>query len=57
MGLDCIIYLVLTVAIPFKLTYSALKEDKKEEQLALWSHYWGFYVLLSLLQCFLTFLS
>jgi hypothetical protein len=57
MGLDCLIYFALTAVIPFKLTYSALKDDQKDNKLALYSHYWAFYVVLALLQCLLTFLS
>lgn len=49
MQLDCLIYGVLTVAIPVKLTLAALKENKNEEKMSLWAHYWAFFFLLKTL--------
>lgn len=57
MHLDCLVYFALTTLIPLKLTYSALKEPKTEDKMALWSNYWAFFVFLGLLQCLLPFLS
>jgi hypothetical protein len=57
MGIDCLIYFVLTVVIPAKLTHAALKEGNKEDKLLLWGHYWALYFALSVLRCYIGFLN
>ena len=47
--IDDIIYLLLTVLIPLKQTYDALK-FKYQEGLKLWSVYWGIFFTLKSIQ-------
>jgi len=55
--LDCLIYAVLTLVIPAKLTYHSLKSEQHQQHLSLWGHYWAFYFLFCTLQCWMPFLT
>ena len=57
MSIECLIFTILTVYIPAKLTYRAFKDGHKEESIKLWSHYWGFFFFFKILTCYITFLN
>ena len=54
--LSCLIYLALTLFVPLRLTYSALKDDEPLKA-RLWSSYWAYYCLILLIKSVLTFLT
>lgn len=45
--LSCLIYVTLTVLIPGRQTYLALKRGSGEP--SVWSHYWAYFALLHLI--------
>lgn len=55
--LSCLIYLTLTLLIPLRLTFHALKAKDDHAQARLWASYWAIYSLILLLRTHLTFLT
>jgi hypothetical protein len=55
--LSCLIYTTLTLLLPLRLTYHALKDPQDPQQARLWSAYWAIYSLILLLKTYLGFLS
>lgn len=47
--IECAIYLLLTVFIPLKMTYSSLRHDDSESK-KLWAMYWAFFFAFKSLQ-------
>lgn len=50
----CLIYFALTVVIPLKLTFSAIKNN---EGTKLWAIYWAIYTFISTLFYYVPFLG
>lgn len=51
---SCLVAFLLTIIIPLKLTYSAVKENKETK---LWGIYWAFYSLINGIYWLVPFLS
>ncbi len=55
--LSCLIYSALTLLLPLRLTYHALKAPADALQARLWSTYWAIFSILHLLRSHLGLLT
>lgn len=55
--LSCLIYSALTLILPLRLTYHALKAPTDALQSRLWSTYWAIFSILHLLRSYVGLLS
>lgn len=54
---SCLVSLLITVIIPLKLSYEAIKDRKDAKDTKLWAIYWGFYSLFNGIFWLVPFLS